>query len=129
MAQRIAIADDAPFVREILRQLVCEAGFECVGEACDGQEAVELVTRTRPDIVIMDIVMPVQSGLEATRQILRQLPNTRIVACTTEGQKTMVVQAMQAGCCNIIFKPFKKKDILEALKAAIRGPEPEAAPL
>lgn len=129
MSRRIVIVDDAPFVREILRQVLTESGFECVGEACDGKEAVEVVTRLQPELVIMDIIMPVQSGLEATRQILAQLPQTRIVACTTEGQKSIVVQAMQAGCRNIIFKPFKKKDILEALKAACQGPEPPAAPL
>ncbi len=126
MAVRILIADDAAFIREVLNQIIAKAGFQLVGEACDGEEAVKLALREKPDVIIMDIVMPVKSGIQATAEILEQLPNTKIIACTTEGQESMVFKALEAGCCEYITKPFKVQQMIEliqnsAAKGAARG--------
>lgn len=117
---RIIIADDAAFVREVLIQISKKAGFEVVGEASDGEEAVRKTLELKPDLVIMDIVMPVKSGIQATKEILEKLPKVKIVACSTEGQESMVVKALEAGCCDFMTKPFQVANVIETLKNSLK---------
>lgn len=118
MGIKLVIVDDAPFIREVLRHTLQSSGMEVVGEARDGAEAVEVVTKTRPQVVLMDIVMPVKSGIEATVEILKKLPKTRIVACSTVDQSSMVMRALEAGCCHYITKPFTADEIIKAVHTA-----------
>jgi two-component system chemotaxis response regulator CheY len=118
---KLLVADDAAFVREVLIQIVKKAGFEVVGEAADGEEAVSRALELRPDVVIMDIVMPKKSGIQAAREILEKLPDVKIVACSTEGQETMVVKALEAGCCDFMTKPFQIADVVNILKNSAKG--------
>src|SRR4051812_34936523 len=110
MGIKLVIIDDAPFIREAVRVIALKAGMEFVGEASDGVEAVELVLKKNPDVVLMDMVLPKKNGIDATREILAQRPNTKIVACSTEGQEAMLVRAIDAGCVNFVSKPFKAED-------------------
>jgi len=115
--------DDAPFIREVLKHVFAKSEIEVVGEARDGVEAVEIVKMTRPHVVLMDIVMPRKSGIEATVEILQLAPNTRIIACSTADQNTIVMRALEAGCCNYITKPFQGAEVLEAVRAAVSNKE------
>lgn len=118
MGIKLVIIDDAPFIREAVRVIAHKAGMEFVGEASDGVEAVEVVLRKNPDVVLMDMVLPKKNGIDAAKEILEKRPETRIVACSTEGQEAMLVKAIDAGCVNFVSKPFKADDLVRALKAA-----------
>ncbi len=123
MGIKLVIVDDAPFIREVLRHIFSDSEVEVVAEARDGAEAVEIVCKLKPDVVLMDIVMPKKSGIEATQEILEALPKTRIVACSTVEQNTMVMRAIEAGCCGFITKPFKAHDVLNAVRTAFQDPD------
>lgn len=120
MGIKLVIVDDAPFIREVLHHLFAGTEIEIVGEAENGEEAVSLVQRLKPEVVLMDIVMPKKSGIEATIEILKLLPQTRVVACSTVDQNSMVLRALDAGCCNYVVKPFKSEDVFKAVRAAAR---------
>ena len=126
MSIKLVIVDDAPFIREVLRHIFANTEIRVMGEAQDGEDAVAVVRKIRPDVVLMDIVMPRKSGLEAAVEILKELPQTRIVACSTVDQNSMVMRALEAGCCNYITKPFKADDVLKAVRAAARLNSKEA---
>jgi two-component system, chemotaxis family, chemotaxis protein CheY len=120
MAMKIVIAEDAPFLREVLRNYIEKLGHELVGEAEDGEQAVTKVLAEKPDIVLMDIVMPKKNGIEATKEILLKEPGIKIVACSTIDQEHVILEALEAGCCNYMTKPFTAGDlsrIIEALEA------------
>lgn len=119
MGLTLVIVDDAPFIREVLKHIFASTpDIQIVGEARDGAEAVELVARLKPDVVLMDIVMPKKSGIEATQEILQALPETRVVACSTADQNTMVMRALEAGCCHYVTKPFKAEEVVRAVRSA-----------
>ena len=118
MSIKLVIVDDAPFIREVLKHIFASTEIIVVGEAQDGEEAVSLVCKVKPDVILMDIVMPKKSGIEATAEILKVMPDTRIVACSTNDQNSMVMKALEAGCCNYLVKPFKAEDVLKAVRAA-----------
>ncbi|MBX7231939.1 MAG: response regulator [Bdellovibrionales bacterium] len=118
MAIKLVIVDDAPFIREVIRQCVHDSKIIVVGEAQDGEEALKIVRQTRPDVVLMDLVMPKKSGIEASAEILKEFPHIKIIACSTLDQETMVMKALEAGCCHYMVKPFKKEELLQAIDAA-----------
>ncbi|MCM2282089.1 MAG: response regulator, partial [Bdellovibrionaceae bacterium] len=76
--------------------------------------------KTRPDVILMDIIMPKKSGIEATKEILEQLPSTRIIAFSTADQETMAMRAMEAGCCSFMEKPFKGEELVRAIQESLR---------
>jgi two-component system, chemotaxis family, chemotaxis protein CheY len=122
MGIKLALVDDAPFVREVLRHIFAQTpDIEVVGEAEDGVQAVELAQQTNPDVILMDIVMPRKSGIEATQEILKHNPNIRVLACSTVEQSTMVMRALEAGCFHYITKPFRAETVVEAVRAAFQG--------
>jgi two-component system chemotaxis response regulator CheY len=126
MSIKLVIVDDAPFIREVLRHIFSTGEITVVGEAQDGEEAVQMVRKLKPDVVLMDIVMPRKSGIEATSEIVKELPLTKVIACSTVDQNSMVMRALEAGCCNYITKPFKAEDVLNAVRAAHRLNSKEA---
>jgi len=115
MAKRILITDDALFMRVTLKKILTENGYEVVGEAANGQEAVDLFQSLKPDVVTMDITMPEMDGLEALKAIRALDPAANVVMCTAMGQKNMVVEAIQAGAKDFIVKPFQPERVLEAM--------------
>lgn len=126
MGIRLVIVDDAPFIREVLRHTFQNTEIEVVGEAVDGEEAIEVVTRLRPSVVLMDIVMPKKSGIEATIEIIKKMPDIKIVACSTVDQNSMIMRALEAGCCNYVTKPFRAEDVINAVRSAAQGKPKEA---
>jgi two-component system chemotaxis response regulator CheY len=115
MKARVLIADDASFMRQMIREIIEPEGFEVVGEATNGIEAMEKYTELHPDIVTMDIVMPKQSGIDAVKGILAQSPDAKVVMCSALGQESLVMEALQAGAKDFIVKPFKPDNVLETL--------------
>ena len=116
---RILVADDASFMRQMIREIVESEGFEVCGEASDGVEAIEEFKRLHPDIVTMDIVMPRKSGIDAVRGIVELDPGACVVMCSALGQETLVTEAMQAGAKDFIVKPFKPETVIDTLKKAL----------
>ena len=115
MKARVLIADDASFMRQMIREIIEPEGYEVVGEATNGVEAIERYAELNPDIVTMDIVMPKQSGLDAVKGILAQSPDAKVVMCSALGQESLVMEALQAGACDFIVKPFKADNVLATL--------------
>lgn len=118
MAHRILICDDAMFMRTMLGDMLREAGYEVVGEASDGVAAIEQYRALRPDVVMMDIVMPNIGGIDAVKAILAENPEARIVMCSAMGQQHFVLQAVQAGAREFVIKPFHPDRVLEAIERA-----------
>lgn len=115
MAKRILITDDALFMRVTLKNILTQNGYEVVGEAQNGAEAVKLYAELKPDLVTMDITMPEMDGLQALKVIKSSDPTAKVVMCTAMGQKQMVVEAIQAGAKDFIVKPFQPDRVLEAV--------------
>ncbi len=116
---RVLVADDASFMRQMIREIVESEGFEVCGEASDGIEAVDQFKKLQPDVVTMDIVMPLKSGIDAVRGIVALDPGARVVMCSALGQETLVAEAIQAGAKDFIVKPFKPDAVIETLKKAL----------
>lgn len=119
MRLKLVIVDDAPFIREVVKNLVAKSEFDVVGEASDGEEAVKVAQEHRPDIVLMDIVMPRKSGIEAAQEISKILPQTKIIACSTTDSEAIIMRALDAGCCHYIVKPFKAEELLKAMRSSV----------
>ncbi len=113
---RILIADDASFMRQMIREIIEPEGHEVVGEATNGIEAVELYQELMPDLVTMDIVMPKRSGIDAVKIIIAENPTACVVMCSALGQETLVMEALQAGARDFIVKPFKPDSVISTLK-------------
>ena len=115
MSKRILITDDALFMRVTLKNILTQQGYEIVGEAENGTQAVQLYGELKPDLVTMDITMPELDGIQALKQIKAVDPDAKVVMCTAMGQKNMVVEAIQAGAKDFIVKPFQPDRVVEAL--------------
>lgn len=118
MTIEILIADDAPFIREIVKQVFKNTDVKIIGEASDGEEIVKLAKATKPQVILMDLVMPKKSGIEATKEIREFLPAIKVIAFTTIDQNSMVLKALEAGCCDYVTKPFKTEDLIRSVRAA-----------
>lgn len=119
MPGRVLITDDAAFMRTTLRNVLEKEGFEVVGEAANGQEAVEQYQALRPDVVTMDITMPVMNGIDAIKEIMKIDSGAKIVVCSAMGQKPMVIDALSAGAKDFLVKPFEPERVVEALRKVL----------
>ena len=119
MSKRILIVDDAAFMREMLRDILADSGYEIAGEAADGEQAVSMFREVQPDLVTLDIVMPRKSGLEALREIRGLDPGARVVMCSALGQEAMVMEALEAGAKDFIVNPFKPDQTLGVIDKAL----------
>ena len=120
MSQTVLICDDAIFMRTMIGDILTQAGFEIVGEAESGVEAVDKYRHVRPDLVTMDIVMPDMGGIDAVREICKLDPGARILMCSAMGQQALVVEAIQAGAKDFVVKPFQPSRVLEAVQRVLR---------
>jgi len=120
MSKRVLIADDAAFMRELLRDVLSEGNYKVVAEAADGDSAIAGFREHHPDIVTLDIVMPGKSGLEILRELIALDPNACVVMCSALGQEALVMEALESGASEYIIKPFKPDQVLSALSRAIQ---------
>src|SRR4030081_3690716 len=117
MTIRILIADDHEVVRQGLRSfLEPDADLEVVGEAADGEEAIGLARRLRPDVVLMDLLMPGMDGVTATQLILQEFPDTEVVALTSVLEDASVVGAVRAGAVGYLLKDTRVEELLRAIR-------------
>jgi len=117
-SRRVLISDDAEYVRLALRRIVSAHGWEVVGEAENGAQAVALYKALAPDLVLMDIEMPEMDGISAIRAILQASPGAKIVVCAAMGKNNQIQEAVAAGAKDFIIKPFRDEKVWETLSAA-----------
>jgi len=115
---RLLLADDHRMLREGLRRSLEDHGFDVVGEAADGQEAFRLATELRPDVVLMDVTMPVLDGVEATRLIHRPLPGTAVVMLTMHADGDVMARALQAGAVGYLVKDCAIDEVVATVRMA-----------
>ena len=116
---KILIVDDAAFMRMMIKDILQKNGYEVIGEAANGLEAVELYKAHQPDLVTMDITMPEKDGIEAVKQIKAINPAAKVIMCSAMGQQSMVMDAIKAGANDFIVKPFQADRVLEAIKKIV----------
>ena len=116
---RVLIADDAAFMRMMIKDILQKNGFEVVGEASNGIEAVNLYKKEKPDVVTMDITMPDMDGIEAVKEIKAFDQDAKIIMCSAMGQQSMVMDAIKSGAKDFIVKPFQSDRVLEAIRKVV----------
>lgn len=115
MKNRVLVVDDAVFMRMKLKDILESSGYEVVGEADNGREAIERYKSERPDIVTMDITMPDMDGIDALRGIKKIDSDAVVIMCSAMGQQGMVMEAIQEGASDFIVKPFERDRVLKSL--------------
>jgi DNA-binding NarL/FixJ family response regulator len=129
-AARLVVVDDHELARDGLRDMLADVpDVEVVGEAADGQEALELCRRVRPDLVFMDLRMPRMDGLAATRAIKRELPKTSVLVMTMHENPDYLLQALRAGAAGYVLKDAAQDEVLSAVEGVLSGDTPLAPEL
>ena len=121
MPTRILLADDHLVVREGLRSLLEAAGFKVVGEARDGREALKLARLLEPEVTVMDIGMPGLNGVDACRELLREVPEMRIIVLTVHGEDAYVIEALRSGARGYVLKTQAGSDLVRAIGEVTQG--------
>lgn len=115
MSKRVLIVDDAIFMRMKLKDILEKNGYEVIGEAQNGVEAVEKYKAEKPDLITMDITMPDMDGVTALKEIKKIDPKAKVIMCSAMGQQSMVMDAIQAGALDFIVKPFDTDRVIKSL--------------
>jgi len=113
--KKVLVVDDAAFMRLTIKNMLSKNGFEVVGEAENGAQAIQKCAELAPDIVTLDITMPEMSGIDALREIMKAQPQTNVVMVSALGQEGMVKEAVMLGAKGFVVKPFKEDIIVAAL--------------
>jgi len=116
---RILVVDDSTVMRKIITQILRSEAFDVVGEASNGEEGVQMFKELKPDLVTMDVNMPIMDGLAALRKILELDPAARVVMLTSESEQKMVLEAVQSGAKNYVVKPPDRTILLDKVKASL----------
>ena len=118
---KVLIADDAAFMRMMIRDILTKNGIEVIGEAVNGKDAIAKYRELKPDIITLDITMPEMDGLQALKEIKKEFPDAKCLMCSAMGQQAMVIDAIQSGAKDFIVKPFQAERVIEAVtKAALK---------
>ncbi len=119
MSVSVLVVDDAVFMRTVLKKILTEEGYNVIGEASNGIEAIDKARELEPDIVTLDITMPEMDGVTALPEILKVSPGSKVVICSAMGQQPMVVEAIKSGAKDFIVKPFQKARVLQAIENVV----------
>lgn len=117
---RILIAEDSAHMRAILKDLLLRGGYEVAGEIGDGMEAVRLYEELQPDIVTLDITMPVMDGIETLKTIKAAHPKARIVMASSMSQQDKIIEALRAGANDFFIKPMQEERVIESIENALK---------
>ncbi len=112
---KILVVDDSKIIRRVLVNTLKEAGHEIIAEAANGEEALKELENVTPDLVTLDITMPVMDGLETLKAVREKYPDLKVIMISAAGQKNKVLQALKGGALDFIRKPFEKDDMLEVI--------------
>lgn len=116
---KVLVVDDTSYTRVVIRKILESSGFEVIGEAENGVEAIEQYRLLKPDVVFMDIVMPEMDGLEALAQIRKVDSTASVIMCTAIGQEKTLMRAIRAGACDYVLKPPSAERVLNAIRAVL----------
>ena len=116
---RILIADDAAFMRMMIKSILTQNGHEVVGEAANGDEAVARYAELRPDVMTLDITMPEKDGIAALKEIIAADPAAKVVMCSALGQEAKVIESIRSGARDFVVKPFQQDRVLSAVAKAL----------
>jgi two-component system chemotaxis response regulator CheY len=116
VSTRVLIADDTAFYRAAIYGIVTKGGYEVVGKAANGAEAIRMTVALKPDIVILDIIMPVKNGIEVAKEISRMEDAPKIIMCSSLGFKSIIDDAVRAGASAYIVKPPSADELLKELE-------------
>lgn len=114
-AYKVLNVDDSPIIHKLIRRALESEGFVICGSGSNGKEGVELYKQHRPDIVTMDITMPIMDGLEAATEIIKNYPDAKILMLSSMGDDSIIEEARQAGITNFHTKPFKNEEFVQAI--------------
>ena len=120
MKKRILIVDDSFYMRTMLKNMLTDAGYEVVGEAPNGQTALELAKETKPDLVTLDVILPDNTGLDVLKGIKKDHPDMKIIIVSAVGQEVIVHEAIENGALAYIVKPFSEEKVLETVGNALK---------
>lgn len=123
MKNRILIVDDSFYMRTMLKNMLTDAGYEVVGEAANGQQALELAASTQPDLITLDVILPDNTGLDVLKGIRQNDPDVKVVMCSAVGQEVIVNEALESGASAYIVKPFSEEKVLEIVGGALQSAE------
>ncbi|GAA3927521.1 response regulator [Hymenobacter algoricola] len=126
MKNRILIVDDSFYMRTMLKNMLTDAGYEVVGEAANGQQALEMASATKPDLITLDVILPDNTGLDVLKGIRQEQPNVKVVMCSAVGQEIIVNEALESGATAYIVKPFSEEKVLEIVGSALQNAAEEA---
>ncbi|QJX48305.1 response regulator [Hymenobacter taeanensis] len=127
MKNRILIVDDSFYMRTMLKNMLTDAGYDVVGEAANGQQALELATQTKPDLITLDVILPDNTGLDVLKGIRQEQPDVKVVMCSAVGQEVIVNEALESGATAYIVKPFSEEKVLEIVGSALQDSESSQA--
>ena len=116
MCAKILVIDDSPFISKTVRKAVEPEGFQVVGQAFNGQEGLEMIREHQPEIIILDVTMPVMDGLETAENIFRKNPNAKVIMLSAMGDEKLVASAKRIGVKHFLNKPFKAEEMVAAIK-------------
>ena len=117
--KRILIIDDSPFMRTVIKDVLERAGYLIAGEASNGEEAISMYVKVRPDMITLDLTMPIMTGVEALKAIKRIDSDVRCVVCTAMGQKKMLLEAIKEGANDCVVKPLVPSELLGAVRRCV----------
>jgi two-component system chemotaxis response regulator CheY len=120
MNKRILIVDDSFYMRTMLKNMLTDAGYEVVGEAANGQQALEMAVDTKPDLITLDVILPDNTGLDVLKGLRQQSPDSKVVMCSAVGQEVIVNEAIENGALAYIVKPFSEEKVLEIVGSAFQ---------
>jgi len=120
---RVLVIDDAEYARDILKKILIRGGYEIAGEAGDGEAGVSEFSRTKPDIVIVDMIMPKMNGIETIRAIKKLDPDAKIIVISADGQMAHIEEAVKAGALSYINKPYQWSVVINELLQLTGGPQ------